>query len=116
MSQGQPHLDCFVARSRLPMLLLLFLIQLPIGCVNPSAPEVNDVSVSLEKRMGFSIANPRPVLPERLRLSEEGAVQIALANNALFHELLIDLGSARADLVQAGLLPNPEGVFSFEAP
>lgn len=40
-------------------------------------------------------------------LSEEEAVAIALANNAAFLESLTDLGIARADVVQAGVVPNP---------
>ncbi|MDZ4782258.1 MAG: TolC family protein [Planctomycetia bacterium] len=44
-------------------------------------------------------------------LSEDEAVVIALWNNALFNELLADLNVARGDLVQAGLLPNPEVVY-----
>jgi cobalt-zinc-cadmium efflux system outer membrane protein len=46
-------------------------------------------------------------------LTEEEAVVIALWNNAAFQELLTDLGIARGDLIQAGLLPNPEFVYYF---
>lgn len=46
-------------------------------------------------------------------LSESEAVQLALTNNAAFQELLADLGLAHSDLVQAGLLPNPEVVYYF---
>jgi cobalt-zinc-cadmium efflux system outer membrane protein len=46
-------------------------------------------------------------------LTEEEAVLIALCNNALFQELLADLDVAYGDLVQAGLLPNPEVVYYF---
>lgn len=48
-------------------------------------------------------------------LSESEAIQLALVNNALFQELLVDLGLAHADLVQAGLLPNPEVLYAFPA-
>ena len=41
-------------------------------------------------------------------LSEDEAVAVALGNNAAFQETLTDLGLARADLIQAALLPNPE--------
>ncbi|MFO0864163.1 MAG: TolC family protein [Gemmataceae bacterium] len=44
-------------------------------------------------------------------LTEDEAVAIALWNNAAFQELLADLGIARGDLIQAGLLPNPEFVY-----
>ena len=40
-------------------------------------------------------------------LSAEGAVQIALLNNASLQATFEDLGIAQADLVQAGLLQNP---------
>lgn len=46
-------------------------------------------------------------------LTEDEAVLIALWNNALFQETLVDLDLAAADLVQAGLLPNPEVVYFF---
>lgn len=46
-------------------------------------------------------------------LTEEEAVTVALWNNALFQELLVDMGLARADLITAGLLPNPELVYFF---
>lgn len=48
-------------------------------------------------------------------LTEEEAVLIALWNNAPFQELLTEIGIARGDLVQAGLLPNPEFVYFFRA-
>jgi outer membrane protein, heavy metal efflux system len=46
-------------------------------------------------------------------LTEGEAVQLALWNNAAFQELLTDLGLAQADIVQAGLLPNPEFFYVF---
>lgn len=46
-------------------------------------------------------------------LTEDEAVVIALWNNAVFRELLADLDIANADLVQAGLLPNPEIAYFF---
>jgi cobalt-zinc-cadmium efflux system outer membrane protein len=44
-------------------------------------------------------------------LAEDEAVLIALWNNAAFRALLVDLDLAHADLVAAGLLPNPEFVY-----
>ena len=46
-------------------------------------------------------------------LLEDEAVLIALWNNAAFQELLTEIGIAQGDLVQAGLLPNPEVVYFF---
>jgi cobalt-zinc-cadmium efflux system outer membrane protein len=48
-------------------------------------------------------------------LSEDEAVLIALWNNAAFLELLVELDLAAADLIEAGLLPNPEFVYFFPA-
>jgi cobalt-zinc-cadmium efflux system outer membrane protein len=48
-------------------------------------------------------------------LTEEEAVLIALWNNALFQEILVERDLAASDLVQAGLLPNPEFVYFFPA-
>jgi cobalt-zinc-cadmium efflux system outer membrane protein len=54
----------------------------------------------------------RPVIPSDVclddGLSEHEAITLALWNNAAFRELLVDLKVARADVIQAGLLPNPE--------
>ena len=52
-------------------------------------------------------------LQEKSSLTETEAVLYALNNNAAFKALLIDLKLARADLVNAGLLPNPELLFAF---
>lgn len=49
-------------------------------------------------------------------LTEEEAILIALWNNAAFQELLVEIGVAQSDLVQAGLLPNPEAAYFFNAP
>lgn len=46
-------------------------------------------------------------------LRESDAVLYALNNNAAFKSLLINLKLAKADLVNAGLLPNPELLFAF---
>ena len=40
--------------------------------------------------------------------TQDEAVTLALWNNAAFQELLTDLGIARADLIEAGQLTNPE--------
>jgi cobalt-zinc-cadmium efflux system outer membrane protein len=50
-------------------------------------------------------------LDEDRPIAEEQAVVIALWNNAGFREALVELDLTRADLVQAGLLPNPEFVY-----
>lgn len=96
-----------------------------VGCRNgPTASSRSTVSTDIECRMGYSLgpqANPCVTfLPYGIRLedglSEDGAILIALWNNAAFNELLADLGIARGDLIQAGLLPNPEFLYYFSAP
>src|SRR5262249_30558217 len=49
-------------------------------------------------------------------LPEDVAVALGLWTNALFNEQLADLGVARGDLIQAGLLPNPDFLYYFPAP
>ena len=68
----------------------------------------------MENRSGWTLGDARTgefTLPPGVQLNEglteEGAIRIALWNNAAFQETLADLGISRADLVQAGLLPNP---------
>ncbi len=92
------------------------LIAALAGCqaVMPSGPERATVSGNLAARAGAGLrpaagsfeVPPGVVLEDGL--SEEEAVATALWNNAAFQELLADLGIARGDLIQAGLLPNPE--------
>lgn len=84
-----------------------------IGCASPRN-DVNRVSADLEHRSGHTLTNAKPgeiVLPASVSfddgLSEDEAVTLALWNNAAFQETLADLGLSRADLVQAGMLPNP---------
>ena len=83
------------------------------GCVS-ARNDLGPVSRELERRNGHSVSNSVPggiVWPETVSLerglAEDEAVTIALWNNAAFQETLADLGLSRADLVQAGMLPNP---------
>lgn len=93
------------------------------GCATPPAADRAHVSQAVEARFGQSVgAAPRgvqPIVPEALEngepLTEEQAVVLALWNNALFHEQLVELDLTKADLVQAGLLPNPEFVYYWPA-
>ena len=93
------------------------------GCHTPPACDRAAVSRSVEARFGQSVGPaPRPgqaLIPEGLAegrpIAEEQAVLLALYNNALFHESLVELDLTRADLIQAGLLPNPEFVYFWPA-
>lgn len=110
----------FAAEARCLTLALLVAASLT-GCRTPCAADRNCVSTQLVSRTGLELG-PAPcvgqiALPNGASLqdglSEDEAVVIALWNNALFNELLADLDVARGDLVQAGLLPNPEVVYFF---
>ncbi len=91
------------------------------GCRTPCAADRNCVSGQVIQRTGFQLGPPtcgrQIVFPNGASLQdgllEDEAVVIALWNNALFNELLVDLRVARGDLIQAGLLPNPEVVYFF---
>ncbi|MCI0461463.1 MAG: TolC family protein [Gemmataceae bacterium] len=96
------------------------LIVLLSGCTStPPACDRSCVSALVAQRTGFSLGpqpcNGQVILPNGASLedglTEEEAVLVALWNNAAFQEQLADLGIARGDLVQAGLLPNPEFLY-----
>jgi cobalt-zinc-cadmium efflux system outer membrane protein len=95
------------------------------GCVHhPQARDRGTVSAELNCRMGVTLGpemcDCEITLPYGLslanELNENEVILIALWNNAAFQETLTDLGIARGDLIQAGLLPNPEFVILFSAP
>ena len=94
------------------------------GCHTPKACDQGHVSRSVEARFGAAVGGPsgreRAIVPDGLAdgrpLTEEQAVVLALWNNAAFHEALVQLDLTRADLVTAGLLPNPEFLYYFAAP
>ena len=84
------------------------------GCQLPSATDRGSVSQKITERTGLSVGPPRPldqvIVPPGLALDqpiiEDHAVLLALWNNAAFQELLLDLQLTKADLIQAGLLPD----------
>jgi len=81
-----------------------------------------DVSKDVEQRSGYALPHQTTLgqitLPPGASLedglTEDEAVMIALWNNAVFQETLVNVDIAHGDLVQAGLLPNPVGIFAFE--
>ncbi len=92
------------------------------GCQSATpASDPSTVSANLKQRMGQTIPSRTGATPITLPpgaaledgITEDEAVSIALWNNAAFQELLVDLGLARSDLIQAGLLPNPEFLYFF---
>jgi cobalt-zinc-cadmium efflux system outer membrane protein len=83
------------------------------GCIG-NLKDVREVAAELERRTGQTLSETQPdpmAWPPGVAavdgLSEDELVALALANNAAFRETLADLGLSRADLVQAGMLPNP---------
>lgn len=101
---------------------IALIVLICVGCQTaPHAADRATVSDQLVQRVGHTIACPAPprevVMPPGASLddgiTEDEAIAIALWNNAAFQELLADLGVARGDLIQAGLLPNPEFVYFF---
>ncbi len=83
------------------------------GCAGPRA-DLTGVSAELKQRTGIGMTATEPgkiVVPADVSLedglTEAEAVTLAVWNNALFRETLADLGLSHADLVQAGMLPNP---------
>jgi outer membrane protein, heavy metal efflux system len=92
------------------------------GCqATPLAPDRATVATHLAQRVGHTLpgqtVSGQIALPPGASfedgITEDEAVAVALWNNAAFQELLVDLGIARGDLIQAGLLPNPEFVYFF---
>ncbi|MFO0849280.1 MAG: TolC family protein [Gemmataceae bacterium] len=94
------------------------------GCT--TAPECDRATVSqkVQERFGRPVGTgpcpDRALVPEGFEtgkpMAEDQAVLVALYNNAAFHEALVELDLTRADLLQAGLLPNPEFVYFWGEP
>ncbi len=89
------------------------------GCLKQVVCNKDCLSEDLQKRMGPGLGPSTPpgqiVLPNGISLTEplsdEMIIVVAMWNNAAFLELLTDLGVAHGDLIQAGLLPNPEFLY-----
>lgn len=98
---------------------LFMSLVLGAGCaVDADRYDRSHVSSELEKRTGRKIGPGDGSLPPGVTLedgiAEDEAVALALWNNSAFQEALTELGLRRADLVQAGMLPNP--IFSILFP
>ena len=99
----------------------VLLAALAIGCAAHSPHDRDFVSESLRSRTGHSLrpGGPGPsAVPPGVDvadgLSEDEAVAAALWNNPDLELALAELGLARADLVEAGLIKNP--IFSLLFP
>lgn len=94
-------------RGLLPLLLC--------GCAANLPRDRSDVSKTLRERTGYELnrfaSSDSFRVPEgvvlRDGLTADEAVAIALWNNAQFQADLAELGFAKADLIEAGLLRNP---------
>ncbi len=113
-SSGRPESRIRICRQA------WFVLFAPLagGCLSaPSGPDQSHVASDLAERTGLTVESAKDIVPGTVDLSDglsgDEAAQIALCNNALFQELLADLGLARGDLIQAGLLPNPDFLFVF---
>lgn len=93
--------------------LLAVLLSGSAGCTGQHA-NIGENAAELSERTGQELRETKPgetVLPTSVSfddgLSEDELVTLALWNNTGFRAALADLGLSRADLVQAGMLPNP---------
>ena len=101
--------------------LLIVAIWMLSGC-SADGPERKDIAADITKRTGYALPESTKIgeitLPPGTTIedgvTEDEAVSIALWNNAKFQETLVNLDIARGDLIQAGLLPNPIGSYSFQ--
>lgn len=94
------------------------LVGVALGCQTaPPAPDRTAVTANLQNRFPptSAAASASTPLPPGASLAdgltEDEAIAIAIWKNPAFQELLVDMGVARGDLIQAGLLPNPEIIF-----
>jgi cobalt-zinc-cadmium efflux system outer membrane protein len=92
--------------------LAFFLAVLALGCAVHSPQDRTTVSDSLQARTGHALRPPEEAgVPQGVDLAdgltEDEAVAIALWNNLELEATLAELGLARADLVEAGLIKNP---------
>ena len=108
-----------------PAICAFAFLSVLTGCQTaPLAPDRLTVDSHLAHRVGQTI--PQHTIPGQIAMppgaslddgiTEDEAIAFALWNNAAFQELLADLGIARGDLIQAGLLPNPEFVYFPSVP
>jgi len=110
-----------MTRSLATIAILLPALLMLSGCMNTRAVCEDEERVLSAVRERTATVKPedRLTVPGTVELadglSEAEAVQLALFNNAAFQELLTDLELAHSDLIQAGLLPNPEFFYVFPA-
>lgn len=102
-------------------LTLLCLLLLIVACQSlPKTADqqaVVDATLARDDAMRISDMQMLDIVEKKLvqqqSISEAEAVIYALKHNPAFNAQLIDLKIAQADLVTAGLIPNPELLYSF---
>src|SRR5882672_9879258 len=111
-----------------PKTLFLFLLPLiAAGCRTTPTPGFYEVQKTVRTRTGHNLERPRTTAENdqvdatvrrslEQELTADSAVQIALLNNRSLRGTLEEIGLSRADLLQAGLLRNPEFAASFRFP
>ncbi len=85
------------------------------GCQSPTTTDSSPITQTLESKIGSPLGPSRSaaviIYPDSIDFSDGvdqyESVAIALWNNVGFRESLTQLDVAQADMVQAGLLPNP---------
>jgi outer membrane protein, heavy metal efflux system len=113
-------LSCRLQARRIALIPAGAILVMCCGCATTGeVPDRGSVDAALRARGGHGIrvAGAEPMPPDVTMadgLTAEEAVAIALWNSPSFQATLADLGIARADLVEAGLLRNP--VFSLLFP
>ncbi len=92
---------------------VLFLSGCAVDRCAPGRPQVDSqLQVRVNKNLGPSRCSNETLIPGDVQLDDgttaDEAVAVALWNNSAFNATLARLGMARGDLVQAGLLKNPQ--------
>src|SRR5690242_6689209 len=92
---------------RVLRLFALTLLLSGCGSAPPPGPQLSPALAVANRAAADTAAAIPPGLSIEDGLTPDEAVAIALWNNADFRVQLTDLGFARADLLEAGLLRNP---------
>lgn len=105
------------------LILLLFAIFLAVGCTKPPLADNGDVTSSIASRIDQQAVWYQGCPDEHIKgfvtslienvLTPEAAIQIAFLKNPDVQATFEELGIAHADLIEAGLLSNPD--FSLES-
>jgi outer membrane protein, heavy metal efflux system len=109
-----------VRSRRIALVCLLLSACLAGGCIwSRGGHDRAWIADDLHERTGY-LAGPSgcptdPFIPPGVvwedGISEDEAIALALCNNTAYQELLSHMGLARADLLQARLIPNPHLAF-----